>query len=760
MQLNYTIAYDVAGVIIIAVLFAIFHTQYQRSEGRNLVFKSFLLSGILCGILDILTIFTITFSHSVPVTLNSLLIMLYHIAFSTFSFCGTNYVYTFLKSNALAGQILDGIVSAVFLLLYFINQFNGMIFSFSNGEFVRGPFYLLYCIPAAWYLFHAAFVLGVKKRVIDKKKYYIYTAFVLIPLLFGFIQGAFLPHDRMVFFAGTVSALIMFFSLETEEYRELKVTMRELEISRENEIKANNAKSSFLAKMSHEIRTPINAILGMNTMILRDSRDSNIRDYSKNIENSGKSLLSLINNILDFSKIESGKMELVESEYPLISVINDCYHMIFLRAQEKGLELEINVSDDISRYILYGDEVRIKQIITNLLTNAVKYTPEGRVSLNVGGERDDDSLILVISVADTGSGIAKEDQGKLFNAYERVDEEKNKFIEGTGLGLQITSSFAAMMGGSVGVESEPGKGSIFTVRIPQRIIGISEQEIVEADGSLRGIKDRGERDYIAPDAHILVVDDVDMNIKVIQGFLKPNKIKISTAKSGAECLTVVEFEQFDVIFLDHMMPVMDGLETFEKLKEKYGDRLPPVIMMTANAVLGAKEEYLSKGFSDYVSKPVMIDELKSVLIKYLPRDKVRIVEKEEADTDKQDGDWILKIDFLNTAAGLDYCAGDKDFYLEMLKEFVEADRMGEMQSYFTSDDWENYRIQVHALKSTSKSIGAEELSEKALFLEMAAKEGRIMDIRHHHGDCMMAYGKLLNQLKGMLAGMKQESGGF
>ena len=246
------------------------------------VFKNFLLSGLLCGILDVLTIFTITYSGSVPTGLNSFLIMMYHIAFSRYSFCGTAYVYEFLKSKSLAGQILDGVVSAIFLVIFIINQFNGMIFHFENGEYVRGPYYLLYCVPAVWYLLHAAFVLSAKRRSIDKNKYLIYIAFVLIPLSFGFIQGAFMPEVRLVFFAGTVSALIMFFSLETEDFRELKVMMKKLEISKENEVKANNAKSAFLAKMSHEIRTPINAILGMNTMILRDSRDSNIRDYSKN----------------------------------------------------------------------------------------------------------------------------------------------------------------------------------------------------------------------------------------------------------------------------------------------------------------------------------------------------------------------------------------------------------------------------------------------------------------------------------------------
>ena len=197
------------------------------------------------------------------------------------------------------------------------------------------------------------------------------------------------------------------------------------------------------------------------------------------------------------------------------------------------------------------------------------------------------------------------------------------------------------------------------------------------------------------------------------------------------------------------------METFEKLKEKCKDKLPPVIMMTANAVMGAREEYLRLGFVDYISKPIMIDELKSMVIKHLPPGKISIVEKDISEKADQQGDWLLRIDFLDTAAGMDYCAGDKDFYLEMLKEFIEANRMGEMQSYFNTDDWENYRIQVHAVKSTAKSIGAEELSEKALYLEMAAKEKRIMDIRHRHGDCMMSYGKLLDQLKGLMASIKK-----
>lgn len=754
MQLVYDIDYDIAGMIMIAVLFAIFHTQYQRGEGRNQVFKSFILSGIVCGILDILTIFTISFASLIPAELNALFLFLYHISFCFFAFSGTRYVYVYLKCNAFLGKLADASVAAIFSGLFILNLVNGMIFKFEDGNFIMGRYYALYFIPAIWYLLHAAFVLCVKRHKLAKKRYFIYTAFVLIPLLFGFLQGVFLPSVRLVFFAGTLSALIMFFSLETEDFRELKVTMKALEKSRENEVRANNAKSLFLAKMSHEIRTPINAILGMNTMILRDSRDSNIRDYSKNIENSGKSLLSLINNILDFSKIESGKMELVEAEYPLISVINDCYHLIFLRAQEKGLELDINMSSEISGYILYGDEVRIRQVITNLLTNAVKYTQEGKISLNVSGEKDGDVLLLDIAVADTGSGIAKENQGKLFNAYERVEEGKNRFIEGTGLGLQIAASFVSMMGGSIGVESEPGQGSTFSVRFPQRIVGVRTEEAVEADGSLKGIKDRGERDYIAPDAHILVVDDVDMNIKVIQGFLKPTKIKIDTAKSGAECIALMDLNRYDIIFLDHMMPGMDGIETFKKLGEKFADKLSPVIMMTANAVMGAKEEYLSMGFADYISKPVMIEELKSMVIKYLPKDKVSIVEKDVSEQEKQDADWLLKADFLDTVAGLDYCAGDKDFYLEMLKEFIEANRMGEMQSYFNVDDWENYRIQVHAVKSTAKSIGAMELSEKAKDLEMAAKENRIMDIRRRHGSCMMAYGKLLDQLKVLMARIK------
>ncbi len=747
MQLSYRIAYDVAGMIIITLLFVMFHTQYQAREGRNYFFKRFLLCGIICGIFDFITVFSITYAAHIPVALNTLLVTLYHVSFSLFAFAGTHYVYVCQGCEAIGGKIADVLATTLYAIVLMANCYYGFFYKFTESGFVKGKYYICYCLLTVWFLLHAAFVLCAIRKRIAKKEYFIYTAFVLIPLFFGFLQGLFLPETRLVFFAGTMSALLMFASLETEDYRALTITLKKLEESRENEIRANNAKSAFLAKMSHEIRTPINAILGMNTMILRDSRDSNIRNYSQNIENSGKNLLSLINNILDFSKIESGKMELVEVEYHLLSIINDCYHLIFLRAQEKGLELEVNMPAEISNYILYGDEVRIRQIITNLLTNAVKYTAEGKITMDVSGEVDEDIFVLNVSVKDTGSGIAEENQTKLFNAYERVDEKANRFIEGTGLGLQIASSFVSMMGGSIEVESKQGVGSTFTMRIPQRIVGISTEETVEPDGSLRGLKDRGERDFIAPEAHILVVDDVDMNIKVIQGFLKPSKIKIDTAKSGAECVATIGFNNYDMVFLDHMMPGMDGIETFNVIKEKMGDALPPIIMMTANAIMGAKEEYLKTGFADYISKPVMIDELKGIVLKYLPKDKIIIVEKDVSAMAKDEASWIEKVDFLDTSAGLDYCAGDMDFYKEMIKEFVEGNRMPDMQTYFSMADWDNYRIQVHAVKSTAKSIGADDLSEKARYLEMAARENRIQDIRQRHGLCMMAYGKLLDQLK-------------
>lgn len=381
---------------------------------------------------------------------------------------------------------------------------------------------------------------------------------------------------------------------------------------------ASTAKSSFLANMSHEIRTPINAVLGLNSIILRDSNEDSIKEYAKDIDSAGKSLLSLINDILDFSKIEAGKMDIVPVEYRLGALITDCKNMMFGRVSDKNLEFIISC-DEKAPSVLYGDEVRIRQIIINLLSNAVKYTEKGKVTLDVKYEQmGDDFTSLIISVIDTGMGISEDNIENLFESFKRIDEVKNRNIEGTGLGLALVKQLTSLMGGTISVESELNKGSKFTVVIPQKII--SSEPIGEIVKSKEKQKSVEQMDDLADvEGKILVVDDVAVNLKVIKMLLKKSKLEIDTVDSGFAALEKAKEVHYDIIFLDHMMPVMDGIETFHKLKDDdlSPNRDTPVVMLTANAVGDVKDKYMEEGFDDYISKPVSFVALKNVIQKLL-----------------------------------------------------------------------------------------------------------------------------------------------
>ena len=392
-------------------------------------------------------------------------------------------------------------------------------------------------------------------------------------------------------------------------------------------LKVADAKSRFLANMSHEIRTPINAILGMNEMILRETGEDNIRSYSGDVDAAGHLLLSLINDILDFSKLESGKMSIVETEYEIKSVAMSCYNLVEKRAADKKLKFILNV-DPMMPSMLNGDSVRISQIITNTLTNAVKYTEAGSVTLTIGGENITESeYMLRISVADTGIGIKEEDKEKLFSAFQRLDEKKNMSVEGTGLGLAITNSLIHLMNGSIDVISTYGEGSDFIITIPQQIIKSDPVGEVKSSAASQHAAKAGRKDlFVAHDAKILIVDDVAMNLKVAKGLLKNTMVEVDLASSGDEAVDKVRENEYDVILLDHMMPDKDGIETLHEMKAD-SDNLnvgKPVIMLTANAVAGAREQFLAEGFTDYLSKPFSLSEIQSMLIKYIPTEKVEL----------------------------------------------------------------------------------------------------------------------------------------
>lgn len=408
------------------------------------------------------------------------------------------------------------------------------------------------------------------------------------------------------------------------------VTESKKQIEKMNELRvaadsANKAKSSFLANVSHEIRTPINVVVGMSDVILRDYEDTQLLGYANNIQTAANTLLDLINDILDFSKIESGKVTLQNDDYRVDDFFRDIVMVFRHKSTETGLEFKTEIAPSTPR-VLYGDSMRLRQIITNILTNAFKYTREGSVTLKSTFERlDDNKGNLIVAVEDTGIGIKQEEIDQLFEVFVRLDERLNKSVEGTGLGLNITKNLIDLMDGDIKIYSEYGKGSIFTIIIPQVIKSGVNETIGELDCK-EVITTRKGVGYVAPDARVLVVDDSKTNLIVAKALLRDTRVKVTTAASGTDCIELVKKEHFDVIFLDHRMPIMDGVETLHKMQSiDHMCKGVPVIMLTANAVSNAKDFYISEGFSDFITKPICEESITSMLENYLPKELIQKV---------------------------------------------------------------------------------------------------------------------------------------
>ena len=397
--------------------------------------------------------------------------------------------------------------------------------------------------------------------------------------------------------------------------------MTQARIMRELKEKAEHAvavKSAFLANMSHEIRTPMNAILGMSEMALRGNLDAEEKDYIEQIQAASEGLLTIINDILDFSKMESGKLQIIESEYEVLTMIKDVASLVQGKVKDKGLALGVRVNPNIPR-ILYGDEIRIKQVLINLVNNAVKFTDEGTITIEADYETDRENALLKISVKDTGMGIKEEDQERIFNSFEQSDTFRNRKKEGSGLGLTISRQLLQLMGGSIQVESVYQEGSCFSVVIPQRIIDSAPCGAYDGPGHRRNKKQEYSK-FHAPDANVLIVDDNLVNLRVAAGLMKPFDMQVDTAKSGMEALTKVQEKKYHLIFMDHMMPEMDGIETAHRIRELEDGyyRDIPIIALTANAINGAREMFIEEGLNDFIAKPINMKELSDKILEWLP----------------------------------------------------------------------------------------------------------------------------------------------
>ncbi|MBR5419863.1 MAG: response regulator [Lachnospiraceae bacterium] len=522
---------------------------------------------------------------------------------------------------------------------------------------------------------------------------------------------------------------------------------------------ANEAKSAFLSNMSHEIRTPINAILGMNEMILRESQDSAIKTYAGNIQNAGRNLLGLVNDILDFSRIEAGKIEIIPHDYEPALMIAESLNMIRTRMEEKGLVLKTEVDKELPRR-LKGDGVRIRQVITNLLTNAVKYTERGSVSLRVGYEAipgEEDEILLKVYVKDTGIGIKEEDMHKLYSKFVRIEESRNRNIEGTGLGMNITRNLIELMGSELETESIYGEGSCFGFRVKQGVVDAAPMgDYLTAYQEHLDEKDRYRERFTAPDARILVVDDNPMNLLVFKSLVKKTGVGVDMGESADEAIAKSRDKHYDLIFLDHMMPEKDGIEALKEIRadEDNPNAYTPTVCLTANAIAGAEERYISEGFDAYLSKPIDPEKLESLMHAFLPEELIllRRDDAEEWEEALPEELALLAGSPIDTKKGLKN-SGDLPAYLALLKIFYESidEKNEELEGFYREKDLKDYTIKVHALKSSARIIGAGELGEEAQRLEDAGKSEDIEYIREHHAAFMERFRSFKEVLSALFA---------
>ena len=769
--MQYNIYIELTAIVYVGILCIYHELQYSSKRETNASFSRLAWTVFAAAVFDVLTAVTISYADKVPVLLNMLLNTIYFETDALIAFFFVRYVATCVYEKEERKKVMkvNHFLHCIYICILIFNLFAEWVFGFNDdGKYVHGAIYLIVYIMPLYYLCFTAWLL-VKNWEKFHRKQKVSIVFFMISVTIGpLAQLLFLPSILISVFSATIGLMILHYSIETPDYQRLMETMDELSIAEEAAREANNAKGEFLANMSHEMRTPINVILGFNEMIMREAGDGNIGEFSRNVQSAGRTLISIVNDIFDFINLDAGNMGLDIKPYDTLSLLQDIISYTKSSAESKNLDFRISIDERLPQS-LYGDMAKLMQIINNILSNAIKYTQEGYIEFSLAWDaEDEENGNVCIAVSDSGRGMHEEDVEKLMDlgkadkTFLRLDEHNNRNIQGIGMGLTIVIRLLEMMGSHLDIDSEYGKGSCFSFKVRQKVanavlIGKSGNDIGTTNVSIM------HSELVAPDAKILVVDDNTMNLDMFRGLLKRTKIHIDTAENGEAALGMLCDNKYHIVFLDHMMPVMDGIETLKEINERKLCPNTPVIVLTANAVPGAKESYLEEGFEVYLSKPVKGPELEEMMWKYLPKELLNnktdeedepaaepeITESEITVPDEEQ-DFLSKLAFLDTDTGMAYCGGSEEFYQEMLSSYLANNRSDELEDFYKQEDWENYRIAVHALKSTSLSIGGVDVSEQAKALETASKDEDKDFITEHHGKLMKDYRGLLSQINAVI----------
>lgn len=761
MQMKYNISIELASVIFVAILCIYQEVQYSNKQEANRAFKRMAWTVLSALCMDIVTAVTISYAAMIPNWMNIILNTVYFELDALIAFFFVLYiaVHVYKQEERKSFLRLNYVIQAAYLCLLLMNMAAGWIFSFSDtNEYIHGPIYMIVYILPLYYLLFSIGILISKWAAFQRRQRFsiiFFEGFIVVGMALQFL---FFPHVLLSVFAISVGLVVLQYSLETPDYQRLMNTMKELEHAKEDALEANRAKGEFLSNMSHELRTPINAILGFNEIILKETQESLMAECAWKVQSTGRALLSVVNDILDFTSIDKGELKLEIEPYDTLSWLQDIISYARFSGEKKGLECRISIDENIPQQ-LSGDMVRLTQIVNNLISNAVKFTQEGSIELSAIWQAvDENSGKLCVQVNDSGIGMRPEDVEELNNlektekSFLRYDNRKTRDKQGIGLGLTIVTRLLSLMESHLNLQSIYGEGTEASFEVKQDIV--SHEPIGKFKDTF-GIPEASYRNkktaWLAPDVRLLAVDDNAMNLDMFTGLLKHTKIQIDTATNGEEALKLLEENSYDLVFLDHMMPVLDGIETLQEIRKRNLCPDTPVIALTANAVAGAKGHYLEVGFENYLSKPVKGVELEKMIQEYCSQ-KLYINGEDEGVTEdavlqtSSEDDFLSRLSFLDTATGMTYCCDSEDFYREMLSSYMKNQRKEELEQDFEQEDWENYRIAVHALKSTSLSIGAVSVSEQAKALEMAAKAEDHDFIRENHGQLITDYQKLLTRL--------------